>query len=29
MLDEPRSTVQYRLRTAKDHMMSQFVAQTL
>lgn len=29
ILDEPRSTVQYRLRTAEDHIVSQFVQQTL
>ena len=29
ILDEPRSTVQYRLRTAEDRMVSQFVEQTL
>ncbi|MFC7057266.1 helix-turn-helix domain-containing protein [Halovenus salina] len=29
ILDEPRSTVQYRLRTAEDRIMSQFVQQTL
>ncbi len=29
ILDEPRSTVQYRLRTAEDRIMSQFVEQTL
>jgi predicted DNA binding protein len=28
-LDEPRSTVQYRLRTAEDRIMSQFIQQTL
>gem|GEM_PF-100686 len=28
-LDEPRSTVQYRLRTAEDRIVSQFVRQTL
>jgi predicted DNA binding protein len=29
ILDEPRSTVQYRLRTAEDRIVSQFVEQTL
>lgn len=29
ILDEPRSTVQYRLRTAEDRIVSQFVQQTL
>jgi predicted DNA binding protein len=29
ILDEPRSTVQYRLRTAEDRIMSQFVQRTL
>jgi predicted DNA binding protein len=29
ILDEPRSTVQYRLRTAEDRIMSQFVKHTL
>lgn len=29
ILDDPRSTVQYRLRTAEDRIMSQFVKQTL
>jgi len=29
ILDEPRSTVQYRLRTAEDRIMSQFVEQTI
>jgi Predicted DNA binding protein len=29
ILDEPRSTVQYRLRTAEDRIISQFVQQTL
>ncbi len=29
ILDEPRSTVQYRLRTAEDRIMSQFVTHTL
>jgi predicted DNA binding protein len=28
ILDEPRSTVQYRLRTAEDRIVSQFVEQT-
>jgi predicted DNA binding protein len=29
ILDEPRSTVQYRLRTAEDRIMSQFIKHTL
>jgi len=29
ILDEPRSTVQYRLRTAEDRILSQFVKETL
>jgi len=29
ILDEPRSTVQYRLRTAEDRILSQFIEQTL